>query len=119
MSNEHFGDFRDNMPKLWAKFTSRKFPAGVYHAFYSLLDEPLPENRVIIPWSACGHVYEEHVVPEKADFWPEVGVACRRCIKAVTNQNRRALAKNVDRPPLRGDDSPTSPRAADGPTPVL
>ena len=71
-----FQDWRESTPKLWARFTSPKYPNGVYHAFYSLLDEPMPENRGIIPQSVCGLVQEEHVVPEKPDFWPEVGVAC-------------------------------------------
>ncbi|GEM_PF-5095331 len=90
-----FVDWRDSTPKLWARFTSVKFRDGVYHAFYSLLDEPMPENRGIIPQSVCGLVYEEHVVPEKEDFWPEVGVACRRCVNSVTKQNRRALDAKV------------------------
>lgn len=118
MPNSPFVDWRDSTPKLWARFTSVKFPAGVYHAFYSLLSEPMPENRGIIPQSVCGHVYEEHPAVEAADFWPEVGVACRRCINAVTTQNRRALARKVDRPQARGDESPTAPRAGDGASPA-
>lgn len=113
MPKELFVDFRDDMPKLWAKFTSKKFPNGVYHAFYSLLDEILPENQVIIPQSVCGLVYEEHVVPEKDDFWPEVGVACRRCINSVTTQNRRALARKSEQAQLRRDESPSAPRTGD------
>ena len=107
-----FADWRDSTPKLWARFTSPKYPQGIYHAFYSLLSEPLPENQVIIPQSACGMVYEEHVVPEPDDFWPPVGMGCRRCVNSVTTQNRRAIAAKVGRPavkPRQDDDGAPSP----------